>query len=320
MLGVDQMHYYDIYPPLVSLDKEFDIETSKAITLEAMEILGDDWVSMQRDAMAQRWMHVYPQQGKWSGAYMQPGAFDVHPYLLLNHNDDYESLSTLAHEWGHAMHSLYSKETQPFETVEYSIFIAEIPSTSLVLILQDYMTRNADSIDEKIFYLGSGLEAMRATFFRQTMFAEFELALYEAVERGEALSGEKISAIYGDILKRYHGHDEGVVVIDDLYTNEWMFVPHFYRNMYVFQYATSQTAGTALYKKILEEGEAGVENYKNLLKAGGSDYPYQLLLNAGVDLAKPEPYRAVVTKMNAIMDQMEWRFVLALLLPTLQGP
>jgi oligoendopeptidase F len=128
MLGVDQMHYYDIYPPLVSLDKEFDIETSKAITLEAMEILGDDWVSMQRDAMAQRWMHVYPQQGKWSGAYMQPGAFDVHPYLLLNHNDDYESLSTLAHEWGHAMHSLYSKETQPFETVEYSIFIAEIPA------------------------------------------------------------------------------------------------------------------------------------------------------------------------------------------------
>jgi oligoendopeptidase F len=167
------------------------------------------------------------------------------------------------------------------------------------------MTRNADSIDEKIFYLGSGLESMRGTFFRQTMFAEFELALYEAVERGEALSGEKISAMYGDILKRYHGHDEGVVVIDDLYTNEWMFIPHFYLNMYVFQYATSKTAGTALYKKILEEGEAGVENYKALLRAGGSDYPYQLLLNAGVDLAKPEPYRAVVAKMNAIMDQME---------------
>ena len=305
MLGVDQMHYYDIYPPLVSLDKEFDIETSKAITLEAMEILGDDWVSMQRDAMAQRWMHVYPQQGKRSGAYMQPGAFDVHPYLLLNHNDDYASLSTLAHEWGHAMHSLYSTQTQPFETVEYSTFIAEIPSTSLELILQEYMTRNAESLDEKIFYLGSGLEGMRGTFFRQTMFAEFELALYEAVERGEALSGEKISAMYGDILRRYHGHDEGVVVIDDLYTNEWMFIPHFYLNMYVFQYATSQTAGTALYQKILEEGEAGVENYKTLLRAGGSDYPYQLLLNAGVDMAKPEPYRAVVAKMNAIMDQME---------------
>ena len=305
MLGVDQMHYYDIYPPLVSLDKEFDFETSKAITLDAMEVLGDDWVSMQGDAMEQRWMHVYPQQGKRSGAYMQPAAYDVHPYLLLNHNDDYQSVSTLAHEWGHAMHTIYSKQAQPFETVFYSIFIAEIPSTSLELILLDHMTRNSESINEKIFYLGSSLEDMRGTFFRQTMFAEFELALYEAVERGEALSGEKISAIYRDILQRYHGHEGGVVIIDDLYINEWMFVPHFYLNMYVYQYATSQTAGTALYQKIKDEGESGVENYKDLLRAGGSDYPYQLLLNAGVDMAKPEPYRAVVAKMNAIMDELE---------------
>ena len=305
MLGVDQMHYYDIYPPLVSLDKTFDFETSKAITLDAMGVLGEDWVSIQRDAMAQRWMHVFPQQGKRSGAYMHPAAYDVHPYLLLNHNDDYQSVSTMAHEWGHAMHTIYSKQAQPFETVFYATFIAEIPSTSLELILLDYMTRNAKSVDEKIFYLGSSLEDMRGTFFRQTMFAEFELALYEAAERGDALSGEGISAIYGELLRRYHGHDESVVIIDDLYTNEWMFVPHFYRNMYVFQYATSQTAGTALYAKIKDEGEAGVDNYKNLLRAGGSDYPYQLLLNAGVDMAKPEPYRAVVTKMNAIMDELE---------------
>ena len=305
MLGVDQMHYYDIYPPLVSLDKTFDFETSKAITLDAMGVLGEDWVSIQRDAMAQRRMHVFPQQGKRSGAYMHPAAYDVHPYLLLNHNDDYQSVSTMAHEWGHAMHTIYSKQAQPFETVFYATFIAEIPSTSLELILLDYMTRNAKSVDEKIFYLGSSLEDMRGTFFRQTMFAEFELALYEAAERGDALSGEGISAIYGELLRRYHGHDESVVIIDDLYTNEWMFVPHFYRNMYVFQYATSQTAGTALYAKIKDEGEAGVDNYKNLLRAGGSDYPYQLLLNAGVDMAKPEPYRAVVTKMNAIMDELE---------------
>ena len=305
ILGLDQMYYYDIYPPLVSLDKEFDFETSKAITLDAMQVLGEDWVSMQRDAMAQRWMHVFPQQGKRSGAYMHPAAYDIHPYLLLNHNDDYASMSALAHEWGHAMHTLYSKQAQPFETVFYATFIAEIPSTSLELILLDYMTRNAESVDEKIFYLGSSLEDMRGTFFRQTMFAEFELALYEAAERGDALSGEGISAIYGDLLRRYHGHDEGVVVIDDLYTNEWMFIPHFYRNMYVFQYATSQTAGTALYAKIKDEGETGVDNYKNLLRAGGSDYPYQLLLNAGVDMAKPEPYRAVVSKMNAIMDELE---------------
>ena len=305
MLGLDEMRCYDIYPSLVSLDKTFDIETSKAITLEAMKILGDDWVEMQKKAMNERWMHVYPSRGKRSGAYMSPGAYDVHPYLLLNHNDDYESLSTLAHEWGHAIHTLYSKQTQPFDTVFYSTFIAEIPSTSLELILQDYMSKHAESDDEKLYYLGSALESMRGTFFRQTMFAEFELSLYEAVERGEALSGERISEIYGEILRRYHGHDEGVVIIDDLYTNEWMFVPHFYCNMYVFQYATAQTAGTALYARIVEEGEAGVENYKNLLRAGGSDYPYTLLSNAGVDLAQPEPYRAVVAKMNAIMDEME---------------
>ena len=135
MLGVEEMHYYDIYPSLVSLDKKFDIETSKKITLDAMTVLGDDWVDMQREAINKRWMHVYPQRGKRSGAYMSPGAFDVHPYLLLNHNDDYEGLSTLAHEWGHAMHTLYSKQNQPFDTSFYSTFIAEIPSTSLELIL-----------------------------------------------------------------------------------------------------------------------------------------------------------------------------------------
>ncbi len=305
MLGVEQMHYYDIYPPLVSLDKTFDIETSKRITLEAMSVLGEDWVDMQRAAMDQRWMHVYPQRGKRSGAYMNPAAYDVHPFLLLNHNDDYESLSTLAHEWGHAMHTLYSKQEQPFDTAFYSTFIAEIPSTSLELILLDYMTANAESVDEKLYYLGFGLESMRGTFFRQTMFAEFELKLYEAAERGEALTGERMSTMYGELLKRYHGHDEGVVLIDDLYSNEWMYIPHFYYNMYVYQYATSQTAGTALYTKIRQEGEAGVENYKNLLRAGGSDYPYELLTRAGVDMATPGPYRAAVAKMNAIMDEME---------------
>jgi len=305
MLGLDQMHYYDIYPPLVALDKKFHIETTKAITLDAMEVLGDDWVKMQRDSFDERWMHVFPQQGKRSGAYMSGFAYDVHPYLLLNHNDDYESLSTFAHEWGHAIHTLYARQSQPFETANYATFIAEIPSTSLELILQNYMVNQAETIDEKLFYLGFGLEQMRGTFFRQTMFAEFELALYEAVERGEALSGDRITQMYGEIVRRYHGHDEGVVIVDDLYTNEWMFVPHFYFNMYVFQYATSVTAGTALYGKILEDQEAGSANYKDLLRAGGSDYPHLLLSRAGVDLTQPEPYQAVVTQMNAIMDQME---------------
>ena len=305
MLGVEQMQYYDIYPPLVSLDKTFDLPTSRDITLDAMSVLGEDWVAMQRDAIEDGWMHVYPQQGKRSGAYMNGSAYDVHPYLLLNHNDDFDSLSTFAHEWGHAMHTLYAKQAQPFETADYATFIAEIPSTSLELILQQYMTEHAGSVQERLFYLGYGLENLRGTFFRQTMFAEFELALYEAVEKGEALSGDRISAMYLEILKRYHGHDESVVLIDELYANEWMFVPHFYYNMYVFQYATSLTAGTALYSKIANEGEAGVENYKNLLRAGGSDYPYVLLRNAGVDLATPAPYQSVIIRMNAIMDEME---------------
>jgi oligoendopeptidase F len=305
MLGVEQLRYYDIYPPLVSLDRTFDIEASKEITLDAMSILGADWVEMQRNAINDRWMHVYPQQGKRSGAYMQGSAYDVHPYLLLNHTDDFDGLSTFAHEWGHAMHTLHAHEAQPFETADYATFTAEIPSTSLELILQEYMTEHAETTDEKLFYLGHGLENLRSTFFRQTMFAEFELSLYEAVERGEALSGERISEMYGEILRRYHGSDQGVVEIDDLYTNEWMFVPHFYYNMYVFQYATSLTAGTALYSKIVNEGQAGVDNFRNLLRAGGSDYPYNLLKNAGVDLATPAPYQAVVDRMNAIMDEME---------------
>jgi oligoendopeptidase F len=305
MLGVEQMRYYDIYPPLVSLEKRFDVPTSKEITLEAMAVLGEDWVGMQRRGMEERWMHVYPQRGKRSGAYMSGSIYDVHPYLLLNHNDDYNSLSTFAHEWGHAMHTLYAKQAQPFETAGYSTFIAEIPSTSLELILQEYMLEHAQLPEEELFYLGSGLETLRGTFFRQTMFAEFELGLYEAVERGEALTGERISEVYGELLRRYHGHDEGIVLIDELYENEWMFVPHFYYNMYVFQYATSLTAGTALYDKIVTEGERGVENYKDLLRAGESDYPYELLTAAGVDLATPDPYRAVVARMNGIMDRME---------------
>ena len=305
MLGVDQLHYYDMYPPLVELGRTFTIDDASRMTLEAMAAMGDDWVDMQREAIGQRWMHVYPQPGKRSGAYMSGGAYDVHPYLLLNHNDDYNSVSTFAHEWGHVMHTLYAKSAQPYETAGYATFIAEIPSTTLELILQQYMVDHAQTNAEKLFFLGNGLEQLRTTYFRQTMFAEFELALYEAMERGEALSGERITEIYGELLRRYHGHDDGVVVIDDLYANEWMFVRHFYLNMYVYQYATSLTAGTALYEKIREEGEPAVDNFKNLLRAGGSDYPYELLKGAGVDMATPEPHRALLRRMNDVMDQME---------------
>lgn len=305
MLGIDQMQYYDIYPPLVSLDDEFDLKEAKELTLAAMSIFGDGWVNMQKDAMDQRWMHVYPQPGKRSGAYQNRSAYDVHPYLLLNFDGTFDAVSTFAHEWGHGMHTLYAQSEQPFETAGYSTFIAEIPSTSLELLLEEDMVRKSKTDDEKLSYLGNGLERMRGTFFRQTMFAEFELALYEAVERGEALSGEKITSMYAEIVRRYHGHDDGVVIIDDAYTREWMFIPHFYYNMYVFQYATSMTAGAALYDNMIKEGQPAVDRFIQLLKDGDSDYPFNLLKKAGVDLSKPEPYRALVARMNSIMDQME---------------
>jgi len=305
MLDVEQLRYFDIYPPLVSLERAFTYEDAKRITLDAMSVLGDEWVDRQRVAFGHRWTNVYPQQGKRAGAYMAGSAYDVHPYLLLNFQDDYESVSTFAHEWGHAMHTLYSQESQPFETASYATFIAEIPSTTLELILQQYMVDHAETPEEELFYLGSGLEHMRGTFFRQTMFAEFELSLYEAIERGEALSGKRITDIYAEILRRHHGHDDGVLLVDDLYTNEWMFIQHFYYNMYVYQYATSLTAGAALFERIRSDGAPAVERFKDLLRAGGSDYPYDLLLAAGVDLASPEPYRALVGRMNDVMDRME---------------
>lgn len=305
MLGIDQMHYYDIYPPLVSLDQKFDLEQAKTMTLDAMSIFGEGWVNMQREAMDKRWMHVYPQPGKRSGAYQNGSAYDVHPYLLLNFNGTYDAVSTFAHEWGHGMHSLYAKSEQPFETADYSTFIAEIPSTSLELLLEENTIRQAKNDNERLSYLGNGLEAMRGTFFRQTMFAEFELSLYEAIERGEALSGEKITSMYAEIVRRYHGHDEGVVIIDDAYTREWMFIPHFYYNMYVYQYATSKTAGAALYDNMLTEGRPAIDRFIQLLKDGGSDYPHELLKRAGVDLTQPAPYRALVKRMEETMDQME---------------
>jgi oligoendopeptidase F len=305
MLGVEQMRYYDIYPPLVSFERDFTLADAKTITLDALAVLGDEWVETQRDALSRRWMHVYPQQGKRSGAYMSGSAYDVHPFLLLNFNNDYESVSTFAHEWGHAMHTLYSQQSQPFETASYAIFTAEIPSTTVEMILQQHMVEGAATASEKLFYLDTGLEQLRGTFFRQTMFAEFELSLYEATERGEALSGKRISQMYAEILRRYHGHDDGVVFIDDLYTNEWMFIQHFYYNMYVYQYATSIAAGAALLETIRAEGEPAVLRFIELLRAGGSDYPNELLLAAGVDLAGPQPYRALVRRMDRIMDEIE---------------
>lgn len=306
MLGIqDDMRYYDIYPPLVNLDKKFDIETSITITRDALQPLGREYLAGYDAGIEGRWMHVFPQPGKRSGAYMSGAAYDVHPYVLLNHQDDYGSLSTFAHEYGHAVHSVLSVSSQPFETFGYATFIAETASIMNEMLLENVMVERAETPEEKLFYLGEGLESLRGTYFRQTMFAEFELKMHDEVGDGNVLTGSKLTKIYLDLLKRYHGHDQGVVKIDELYGIEWAYIPHFYSDFYVFQYATSMAAASYLADRI---GEGNIESrdaFINMLKAGGSGYAYELMKTAGLDLATPAAYEALEVRMNNIMDQME---------------
>jgi oligoendopeptidase F len=305
MLGVDDLRYFDIYPPLVALDKEFPLSVGKQLTLAAVAPLGEEYTDVMERGFSHRWMDVYPRKGKVSGAYMNGAVYDLHPYLLLNYNDDYESVSTLAHEWGHAMHTYLSAQNQPYATYSYATFTAEIASTFNEALLLDYMLKVSKDDEERLYYLGNALENIRGTYFRQTMFAEFELAIHEAQERGEPLTGKRLTEIYGDLLRRYHGDAQGVMKIDDLYAIEWAYIPHFYYNFYVYQYATSIAASSLLAEKVLSGEEGSLDQYMTLLKAGGSDYPYELLKRAGVDMATPDPYRATFKRMNMIMDQIE---------------
>lgn len=307
MLGIEDLRYYDIYPPIIEADTGvFDIERSKAITFEALKPFGEEYLGLLREGLAEDWMHSHPQEGKESGAYMSGSAYDVHPYVLLNHNDDYDSLSTFAHEWGHAVHTMLAKSEQPFETAGYSTFIAEMASTINEILLEEYMIENAQTKEEKLYYLGYALESLRGTFYRQTMFGEFELAIHEAAERGEPLTGAKLTEIYAGLLKKYHGHDEGVLTIDDPYTIEWAYIPHFYYEFYVYQYATSVSGAAWFSEQFLAGDDAVRENFINVLKAGGSAHPHDILMKeAGLDMTRPDAYQAVVRRMNGIMDRME---------------
>ena len=306
MLGVPQLHYYDIYPPLVHGDFKFPLPKGRAMVLDAVAPLGKDYVAALAYGFDNRWMDTYPQPQKQSGAHMDGYAYDVHPYVLMNYNDDYESVTTVAHEWGHAMHSYLANKAQPFVNAHYATFIAEIASTFNEELLLQQALKTAATDDERLFYLGSALELLRATFFRQAMFAEFERTIQSRVDKGEPLSGDAFTKVYCDILKRYHGAAEGVVAIDDAYCVEWAYVSHFETHpFYVFQYATS-IAASAQFAKMVGAGEPGaLERYLDLLKAGGSDDPYKLVKTAGVDLATPAPYQALVARMNAIMDEIE---------------
>ena len=305
MLGIAELHYYDSYPSAVTDSRRYDVAESARQLRAATAPLGPEYAELLNRALDQRWMHVRPAEGKRSGAYMMGAAYDVHPYLLLNHNDDFESLTTFAHEWGHAMHSLLANRAQPFAKASYPTFLAEIASIANEVLLYNHLRGTAATPREELFYLFEELQGLRGTFFRQTQFAEFELAAHREIETGGALSGAKLNHLYGDILKRYLGDAEGVVKIDDAYAVEWAYVPHFYTEFYVYQYATSLAAAYRLMETVLDGGPAERDAYLALLRAGGSAAPYPLLRKAGIDMADAEVYRAVIRRCNRLMDRIE---------------
>lgn len=305
MLGVDDLGYHDIYPDLVKTDLTFPIDKTREYMLGSLDVLGKEYKDKFAAASLDRWMHVYPQQGKRSGAYMSGAAYDVHPLILLNHQDDYNSASTYAHEWGHAMHKVLTNENQPFELSGFSIFTTEIAAIAQEIMMQEYLLERAESDEERLFYLGYALEQMRGTFFRQVMFSEFELAIHEEVEKGKPLTGSRMTQMYGDILKRYHGHDKGVMKITDREAIEWAYIPHFYYNFYVYQYATSIAGAAYFVEQMKTGGDEARETYLDFLKAGGSKHPVDILNDAGLDMSSAAPYNAVIDRMVVVMDEIE---------------
>jgi oligoendopeptidase F len=306
LLDVDDLAYHDIYPPLVDeVQARYDWDTARHVVLEALAPLGQSYTDRARQALHSRWIDVDPRRGKRSGAYVNDGAYGVHPYMLLNHTENFHGVSTLAHELGHLMHSWYSQEAQPYPTARYAIFVAEVASTLNEILLLKHMLDRAETPDQRLALLGHHLENLRGTVFRQTMFAEFESRIHELVEAGEALTGQVLNESYGALVRRYHGHDAGVMRIDDHYVAEWGFVPHFHYNFYVYQYATSFVAATSLARRILSgDGEAR-ERYLAFLATGSTKPPVELLRDAGVDMTAPDPIRATMAEMTGVLDAID---------------
>ena len=306
MLGVDTLHYYDLYTPIVKkVNMNFTIEQGQKLILSALKPLGEHYLATVQKAFNDRWVDYMPNTGKRSGAYSSGASYDFHPYILMNWNDDYYSVSTLAHELGHTMHSYFSNKNQPYAKSDYPIFVAEIASTLNESLLNNYMVQHAKSKEEKLYLLGSYLELLRTTIFRQTLFAEFELDAHQMAEKGEPITGESLSKLYFKLTKEYYGNDEGECIVDPYIAYEWAFIPHFYYNYYVYQYATSLIYATALSEKIIDNGQPAVDNYFKLLKGGDSKYPIELIKEAGIDPLSAEPFKLTMDKMNKIMDQIE---------------
>ncbi len=302
-LGVDELKMYDMYVPLVE-DTDFDMtyDNAKKWLVNALEPLGEEYVNIVKEGLESRWVDVYENKGKRTGAYSS-GTYGTNPFILMNWQDNVNNLFTLAHEFGHSVHSYYSRKNQPANTSGYSIFVAEVASTFNEALLADYMFNKLDDKKQQLYLLNEQLEGFRGTVFRQTMFAEFEHAIHVMKESGEPLTAGRLSEVYGELNKRYFGE---AVNYDDAINVEWARIPHFYMNYYVYQYATGYAAAASLSKQVLEEGEQTAQRYINeFLKKGSSDYPIEILKNAGVDMTTSEPIENALEVFEAQLTKFE---------------
>jgi len=301
-LKLDEQHMYDLYTPLVP-DFEYKVTYKEAqdILIDSLHVLGEEYQSILKKAFQERWVDVYENQGKRSGAYSS-GSYSTNPYILMNWQDNMESLFTLAHEFGHSVHSYYTRKTQPYVYGDYPIFLAEVASTCNEALLQDHLTKHTDDRNKQLYLINHYLESFRRTVFRQTMFAEFEHLIHQKVQAGEALTAESLTDLYYNLNKKYFGDD---IVIDREIGLEWARIPHFYYNYYVYQYATGFSAAAALSQQILDEGKPAVDRYIQFLKSGNTDYPIELLKKAGVDMTTAEPIRAALQIFGEKLDEFE---------------
>ncbi len=302
LLGVDELHMYDVYTPIVAdAASEISYEEAKKTVLEALAVLGDDYIALLNEGFNNRWIDVYENEGKRGGAYSS-GNSRPHPYVLLNHKDNLDSMFTLAHEMGHALHSYHSTANQPVCTSDYVIFVAEVASTCNEILLMRHLLSKTTDKKERAYLINHFLDQFKGTVYRQTMFAEFELAMGQMSESGQTLTADALSAKYHELNKLYFGPD---MVSDDGIALEWARIPHFFYNYYVFQYATGFSAAVAIASRILEEGDNAVADYKRFLSGGSSTDPISLLKIAGVDMSTPEPVNAALKLFGELIEEME---------------
>lgn len=303
LLGVDELHMWDIYTPLVpEMNKQIPYDEAVETIIAAVAPLGEEYCKIAREGLTTgRWVDRYENVGKTSGAYSS-GTYTTQPYILMNYQGTLDSMFTLAHELGHSMHSYFSRENQPFVYHGYTLFVAEVASTFNEALLTDYLLKRTDDPKLQMYLINHQLESIRGTLYRQTMFAEYEQVIHQMVEERKPLTPEVLSKVYYDLNKRFFG-TEGMVV-DELIAMEWARIPHFYRAFYVYQYSTGISAATALSQQVLTEGAPAVERYLNFLKSGGSKYSIDLLKGAGVDMTTPAPVQQTLDLFSKLVDQM----------------